>query len=126
MSYSLEKYPDEPIVVLTLPADYDVQQDVPHLIQDMAKIFGSLTQPVAFVTDLTTFKLAIQDIIVGINTMVKDNQRYRDLIRENVAVTQNPAVRSVIKGLDTNTFGNIKMSVFNTLEEALAYVRSQR
>ncbi len=126
MSYRLEKYPDEPILVMTLPADYDVQTEVVNLIRDVELIFNALTEPVFFIVDVRESKLSLQDLIIGLNTQAKESQRFNSLIRENITVTQNKAMSTVVKGLDTEPFGNVKISIFPTVEDAVVYARSQR
>ena len=39
-------------------------------------------------------------------------------------ITDNTAVKMAIKGLDSETFGYVKVSVASTLDEALEQVRS--
>ncbi|MEM6530801.1 MAG: hypothetical protein AAF653_21065, partial [Chloroflexota bacterium] len=65
------------------------------------------------------------DILKGATIATREEKPVfqHPMIEHLVFVTTNRALQMAAKGLNTATFGNVSIDVFETLDEALAFAR---
>jgi hypothetical protein len=123
-----EKLPDEPIVVVTIQGGYDVTTEAAQSIKDGIAFLDSLDEPVLYITDFSSAEFGLTEMILGSNLAARgENPIFRHpKVREIIYVTQSDLSKLAARGMDSEAFGNLKISVYGTLEEALAYARASR
>ncbi len=45
--------------------------------------------------------------------------------RGSIVITNNPAVKLAMQGMNSDVYGNVSVAVFEEIDEALAYVHEQ-
>ena len=124
MSYTFVRQPDSPIIVFTEhPNGGDPMQDVPAAIAEAARLLDQQPSPVFLVFDLREVSIGLHDIMSAASMGARGQNAvlHHPMIRENVYVTTDPKMKMAIQGLATATFGFVRLSRFDTLEEALEY-----
>ncbi len=87
-------------------------------------ILDHLDYPVFFIFDARELHIDFNQILTASATFMGENRILRHPnIREYILVSPMGGANHIIKGLDTAPFGNVKIKLFGTPEEALAYVR---
>ncbi|MBN1313346.1 MAG: hypothetical protein JXB30_18210 [Anaerolineae bacterium] len=125
----VEKLPDEPIVVVWLSSSVhidslEIYQERTH---QTIELLDSMEEPVYYVYDLSEAKLNIAEIVLGANKGAGSSAsslRHPN-VKEVLVVTQSNLIKLAAKGLNTEIFGFVPVSVFDTLDEALEYAHSQ-
>jgi hypothetical protein len=126
MSTSVTKLPDEPIVVVSLGADYNLRTELPKAVPQYLEMLAHYDEPVFWIVDLSAVLLSVEDVVFGANMLARsENPLYHHpKVREVVYVTPVDALQAAAQGMDSRAFGHVKISVTNTLDEALAQVRA--
>ena len=124
--YTIEKMPNEPVIVMKVHEDYNPPQHMGEGAKALNRILDKSGGPVFFIQDLTRMKVDFEDIVVGAATIGRGNTApfHHPNIRENIAVTQDPIIRMAIEGMATDVYGNVHVIIFDTLDEAMDYVHN--
>jgi hypothetical protein len=127
MTFQHDLLPGEPIMLVTLFEDFNFATDLPHSTGATFKLLESVNEPVFLIDDLQRVDIALDDLTTAASiTSRGDNPLYHHpKIREVLFVTSYETTRMAIRGLTTDTFGNVRARLFDTLGEALAYARSK-
>ncbi len=125
-TYTIEKLPGEPILLFTAHRDYDVSVDIVKAAAEVNQLLDELGEPVFFVQDLMAVVIDVDDMLVGSNTAGgSETATFRHPnIREVVAATQDQMLRMALEGMANETYGNVRVSLFDNIDDAMAYVRS--
>jgi hypothetical protein len=123
-----KKLPDEPIVVVTVQQeDNDItDEEVAQSIKDRIAFLDSLDEPVFYISDFSSIKIDLAGTILGSNLAARGENPifHHQNIREIIYVTQSVLSKLAARGMDSEAFGSLKINVFGTVEEALAYARA--
>ncbi|MDX9990741.1 MAG: hypothetical protein RBS68_01710 [Anaerolineales bacterium] len=128
MTSTLQKLPNEPIIVDSMSPDYNLSVELPQALPKLIETLEQLTEPVFWIVDVSKVeKMSVEDLLVGTDLLITgQNPLYRHRnIREAMYVTNNQMIRMAAAGVSDEFFGNLKIQVFETLEAALQYVRKQ-
>jgi hypothetical protein len=127
MSYTLEKLPNEAIIVYTQgPATHETQGIV-ETLDDIAHFLNAQSDAVFLIWNVGGMSIDMDDLIQSASKAGRGSNAvlHHSRVRENVYVVSNRMVRLAIKGLESATFGRAKVIQFDTLDEALSYCREQ-
>lgn len=126
-TYQLQALPGEPIVIVTIFKDYSIARDMPLSDAEGRILLETLDEPVFYITDITRFTPSMDDLLLGANRGARgeDPMWHHPKIREMVFVSPSTLIHVAAKGMNTVTFGNLKVQVFRTVDEALAYCRAE-
>ena len=126
MSYSIEKLPDDPIIITTMFEDFSMDQSEPFL-DELIDLFDSLVEPVYLIADVDRYTFSVQDMLVALNVAVQGSRAimHHPNLAGTVVVTSSKMMKLASKGAKSDAFGNIQTEVFETLEEALDHIRSR-
>lgn len=125
-TYTVEKLVGEPVVLFTAHEDHDVSEGADELNDEMNELFDSLDNPVIYMIDFRAAPpLDIHDVLVSSSmaTRGKNPHMHHPNVKGVVIVSTSQLVLLAAKGLDSVTFGSLKIPVFETLDEAFAYAR---
>jgi hypothetical protein len=123
----MEMLPSEPILFQTWFEDFDFSTDLAALTQQATQILEAQPEPVFFITNMLAVKISLDNMIAGANYAVQGDTALflNPKLRQIIFVVANPMVRMGAKGMDSHLFGNVRIELFDTTEEALAYARSK-
>ncbi len=122
MSYSIEKLPDEPVILTRWHEGFDPKTEMAGLSKERAALLAAQTEPTFLITDVRASRPDLEEIMVVANAARADTPPN---LREHIIVTDNLAIKMATKGLDTDAFKHRKMPVFSDLDEAMTYVHQQ-
>jgi len=127
MTYKHEILPNEQIMITTMSAKYSVSRDQEESDGVAREMLDNAEEAVFCIVDFTLVSFTLNDIIGGANTGARGQEPifHHKNILELIFVSPNRMIQLAVKGLGSVAFGNIKASVFETMEEALTYARSQ-
>ena len=127
--FTVEVLPNEPVVLITLHADFVIEADQDQAIAAVRAVLDTLDEPVFYLNDIQALAPAELDDVLTAAALVTqgDETIYRHpKIRANILISPNRLVKFAAQGLDAEPFGFVTLLVFDTLDEALAYTRSSQ
>jgi len=123
VSFTVEKLPNHPVVVQTLGKDFSHAAEGIRGMEQATHLLDQQSHPVFFIWNLSDVSLSLDDIIAGAGLATKQAKFFQHPnIREAIVITKSRMLELASKGMDSPIFGNIKMRIFKTLDEALAYI----
>jgi hypothetical protein len=127
VTFTLEKLPDEPILVTQLLPEWRVDPDLMTYTDQITALLDSLTEPVHYIADIRGIQISLGDLLSGANLITRSPSAYlrHANIKSITAVANSRFLDMAIKGLDSGTFGFVSINVFQTLDEALESVRKK-
>jgi hypothetical protein len=126
-TYTIEQIPQEPIYVTIMTADYSVTHDQVHSTADGRAILEAVDEPVYWVVDVTQISISLDDIIASSNRGARGEEPlwHHPMIKEFIFVSPNMLVKLAAKGLNSEIFGNLNITVCDTLEQAIEECREK-
>lgn len=125
--YTIKLFPDEPILVIETLEGYSARTHLGEIIAQAREILDAAPEPLALIHLIDAVPATIDDAIVTANIGARGDDPIwkHPNIRDIIWVTTNRLARLGIKGLESEIFGNLSHITFDTMEEALAYVRDE-
>ncbi|MBN1681023.1 MAG: hypothetical protein JW966_12110 [Anaerolineae bacterium] len=125
--YTLKKLDDQPVVVLTVSADYQVTRDMPESRAELNAFLDTIDEPVFYILDLREASFSLDDIIRGASMGGRGSEAswHHPKLRRVILISGEDMVKLAAKGLSADVFGNLNVSVYDSLDKALAYVNEQ-
>ncbi len=122
MSFSMQKFPDEPIILIDCHSNFDPASEMVAYSEQLMALLDAQPEPTFCITALPATKYDFNAFASAAN--VSRSYAMKNL-REPILVTDSEPIRMAMKGLDSDIFHHLKIRVFPCLDEALAYVREQ-
>lgn len=128
MGFTVEKLPDEPVVICTLLPPFDPIQDLPSFFAQIAQTIEGLEEPIYRILDLCAVQLSFSDITLALA------EETRSALPGTLA---DPRIRSVVVvapgtmqefgAMSTQQlqYGERSSHIVTELDVALAYARAQ-
>lgn len=122
MSYIIERLPNKPVILQTFHSDFDTPE-WEGSAAELVRLLDDLREPVYFICDMTQISLGLDNVISAANRATTGSEPifHHPKIQEIVLVSNDALVKLAAWGLNTVVFCNMKVWVFGTLDEALAY-----
>ncbi len=126
-SYTLEQLPGEPIIVLTMYESFSPADDLPEILDRLKEMLDSAEEPICFINETLRLKVSLSDLISTASLVARGEGAvyHHPNMKEVLVVTDKKIISLGAEGLRSDIFGNVPISVFETMEEALDYVRSR-
>jgi hypothetical protein len=123
--YTIEKLPDEPIVIITLNESFSVTAHQDQSILDLRKTFDAQPEPVIYIQDLLLLTITFSELaeLASLLTRTPTALFRHPKIKKIISVTTDKALLLTYKGLRTDLFGRIDITAVDTLDKALALAR---
>ena len=123
MSCTVTKMSGEPVVIIKLNADFDTHMEAQQAFEASAKLLAEQTEPTFAIWDVLESTTDLQGIMEGANlsriNATPENER------GSIVITSNPMVKMAMEGMNSEVYGHVVVPVFESIEEALAYVHQQ-
>lgn len=126
--YHFEKLDGEPILLSTMYNTYEMSTDAKESVRATFDVLSKLDEPVYYILDWRNLNpLSMEDISVGaMSVALAENPLFKHpQILGLVFVTSSDILSLAARGLNSAVYGNIKIDVFATVDEALRYVRGK-
>ncbi len=127
MYYDLRKLPDSPAIIGTWYEGFKFVEHGPQFGQEARALFDEQKEPVFYVLDLSQMHtISIEGMIEVAHTGSKDltSAHRHPMNRKTILISKESLVKLAVKGVSSVTFGNMNIGLFETLEEALDYIKN--
>jgi hypothetical protein len=97
------------------------------VLNDMAVVLDSQPEPVFLVLDIRGLALSLDDATIAATAAARRQGAlmHHPNVRESLIISRDGFVKLGASGLRTATFGNVKVRVFDTQEQAIEYCRER-
>jgi hypothetical protein len=122
--YTVEVLPDDAIILEVWGKDFEVSRHGAQFLSDLIALLDTANAPMANIVDMRQTSLGVDDVILGANlgTRLTGFSKHPRL-RKSIFVTNSRIVALAARGLNSPIFGNAKVFVAATVEEAMAMAR---
>ncbi len=122
--YTVELLPDDAIILEVWGKDFEVSLHGAQFLADLIALLDTASVPMANIVDMRQAPLGVDDVILGANlgTRLTGFSKHPRL-RKSIFVTNSKMVALAARGLNSPVFGNAKVFVAATVEEAMAMAR---
>ena len=127
VSFTNEKLPDEPIIISVLSSSFSIGEDMAPIMAEVTALLEEANTPCYYVSDVRKIQIGLDDLLQGTSMASRGSQAllHHPLVKEFLLVTDSKVLEMAGKGLRHDVFGNVNIRVFQSMEAALAYARSQ-
>ncbi|MBN1311552.1 MAG: hypothetical protein JXB30_09045 [Anaerolineae bacterium] len=127
MNYKIEVVPNEPILMVDLYKHYSFTVDDPVATGECWKILDESDEPMFMIMDVTDLAISLDDLVQAANRDTHGEQPiyHHPKLQELLVVTRSKMIQIAVRGITSVAFGNVNAKAFGTVDEALAYARSQ-
>ncbi len=126
MNYKVERLSDVPAVLTTVSKDFEINRELEAMNRDTLAILDPAEVPLFLITDFQ-LSLGIDDLFQSASTLRRENSIWKHPnIRQVIIITDDPLLRLAAQGMKSPILGGFNLKLSDSVEEALAYVRSQR
>ncbi len=130
MPPAIRKLENENITIYTAPTR-SLLESLDATNQVLLDILNEQTEPVIHIADMSAADVDFEDILkISANAAYGEDALFRHpMIAEVLVVTEDPAMALAAQGMTTDAYfshgKDFILKVFSTLDEALAYARSE-
>lgn len=123
-----KKLENEPIVIVTLPTEYNLAVELPKLMPKYISLLNAATEPVYWIVDARDSSLKVDEIILGASLVARGEHPlyHHPNIREVIYVTSSRIMKLAAEGLKGDAFGHVNIKLFDDLDQALEYIRQNK
>ena len=127
MSYTVEFAEVEGILTATWYQGFDFKQHITNFVKEIEDILDAQSAPVYLIHAFDNVKLSFSDIISGASMASRGEASvfHHKMVKQVIFVTSDRTLRLAAKGLNNVSFGFVSVKVFETLDEALDFIRSE-
>lgn len=125
MSFSLEKLPDEPIIIGTI-AGVGALDETSSFVNQLTSLLDNEPGPLYFIIDMSQYSLSLEEMLTGTNQTTRGSMAFHNHpnLAGTIIISSSRMVKLAAKGMNTELFGNVHVKVFETMDDALAFARS--
>jgi hypothetical protein len=126
-SVTVEKQPDTPVVISLFNSEWQMSRDVDQYAQEVIQVLDGVDEDCYHVMNLLATKFNVGDVILGANTAARGAAAFMHHPRSKtvVVVTTDTITAMAARGLKSPVFGSVPMEVFDSLDEAMAWVDAE-
>ena len=126
-AYNVEKLPDLPVIVVTVLEDWDSGRDAPLALDSVTAFLDETEEPLYYCSDLTQSpRWGLSDVISVANLAARGrNIAKHPKLKGVIAITTDRMIDLAARGMNSEVFGHLSITVFPTLDEALESLRSE-
>jgi hypothetical protein len=123
-----KKLENEPVVIITLPSEYNLAVELPKSMPKYLGLLDAATEPLYWIVDASQAALKAEEIILGTSLVARgERPLYRHPnIRQVIYVTTSHIMKLAAEGLKGNAFGHVNIKLFDDLDQALEYTRQKK
>jgi hypothetical protein len=129
MPYKVEKIPGEPVLVFTLWGTFELLEDQEKISQEISDLIKDIDGSYFMIDDYSGIvNVNFGDMIAVMAEQTKRNLpgSITDPRAKHVLVGSNAMIDFAAKSFNQPQYGGFTLPMYTSLDEALAYVRSQK
>ena len=123
MSQDITFIPEHNVCIFTFREGWDTPEGVEARANDVQRILQEAEEPVFLIMDLSGVSMSLEGVIRSSNRLARGPGApfHHPMCKGIALVTTEAIARLVARGLQTETFGNLRVCVYSTVEEAMQY-----
>ena len=123
MFYDLTFVPKHQAYIFTFREGWDTPEGVEARAAEVQRILSQAEVPVFLIMDLSQVSMTIDGVIRSSNRLARgpDAPFHHPMCKGVAIVTTERIAQLVVRGLQTETFGNLRVCVCSTVENALQH-----
>ena len=128
MSFTIERLPDEPIILFRVGEGYRITTDLDPAIAEIMQMLDALDERVYLVLDESLEPTpTMEELLIATQVLTRGENPlfHHPNIRVLLVITTDEVLRLSYQGAASEMFGQLHAEIFDTLDEALAYARAQ-
>lgn len=126
MKFKVERLPNEPILIVTIYKEYVVGRDSAEIVQTVDSKIGKDEAGLYSIYDLREMKMTFGELVLALsNQSQKAPGAMADPRTQAIIVGASELVRFGAEAFKQEQYGNLKFPLFETLDEALGYARTE-
>ena len=127
MSFTVEKHPDLPAVIITMYEDFDFAAELDAFGQKVQALLDTLDEPVYSISDSTRMRNTFGEMVSSLAAVTRGN--FVSLLKHPMVVgmmvvDNRDLTRLAVNALGQAQYGGFNLSVYASVGEALAEVQS--
>lgn len=124
MTHTVERLPDEPILIITYETPFDFHIEPGQILEAMADIIIDSDQAVFAIHDTSNLSLSFSDVVTGMAGAFK-NVRGQELSpRARILVVGGGTLLNLaVRSARQIQYGGLDVELFDSLDDALDYAR---
>ncbi len=128
MSFTVQMLPDAPALLLTLSAEYNLFTDFPKSYQSVSEVLDKACEPVYYIMDARAATFDMNIIIQAASSTSQSSQGtfHHPNVKGVLIVSPHDVIHVAAEGLRTDVYGNVRVRTFHSLDDALAFARSNK
>jgi hypothetical protein len=125
MPATVEKLPDEPIILVTVKGRFDLRT-AKATFRDIAELIEGMKPPVYRITDFQQMQANFPDMLAIMKAVSRGPAGSpTDPRIIGIFVGNHPMLQLAVSMLKQKQFGGLSIPLFKSVDEALSYVRFQ-
>jgi len=127
MDYTVQKYPEEPIVEFAVTEQFRVYDHLPDSIEDARKVLDNLGEDIYYVVDAGHLRLDFSGAVAALAMLAKGKLALfkHPRIHKIVVAGKSRLLEMSMKALGQAQYGGLTVYFYHTIEEALTAVRAE-
>ena len=123
MPATIVKRSDLPVIVITMESGSNVLQDISFNLSEVTRLVASQPERVFLIIETQRISIRVDEISAAASLVGghRDALLHHPNIRETLVVSTSIVMKMSMGILNGPLFGGMKMSLYSSLEEALAY-----
>jgi len=126
--YQLERLANLPAALLTTQEAYFSSGKAVQEAEDEARaMLDAEKSPIFLIADYRTSPVSFEELMKAAESSARGDTAvlHHPMLRQLLVVTNDDMLALGAEGLRNKVYGNINVSVFNAVDDAIAYVESQ-
>ncbi len=124
MPVTIEKLPDQPVIVITVTEPFDHFKELPAGFRKFQELAASVQGTIYRIIDVTGWRVPFNAVVDGLAADTRGGAATDPRVR-TVLVGSGEMVELGVKAVKQRQYGGREMALFASMDEALAYVNAE-
>ena len=125
MQTTVQPFPGEPIVVTTYSEPYHPEKDIVESNHEINAILKEIDGKIYLINDIREVDFSFSQVVVSMATAFKDRSALPPDRINGIAVGTQAMLKLFVNSAKQFQYGEVSIERFDTVEEAIAFVREQ-
>jgi len=127
MDYTVQKYPEEPIVEFTVTEQFRIYDHMPDAVEEAYELLDGLDEDIYYVVDAGHLRLDFSGAVAALAMLAKGELALfrHSRIHKIVVAGKSRLLEMSAKALGQAQYGGLTVYFYHTIEEALTAVRAE-
>ena len=127
-TFNIEMHPTLPVMMTRFEENFVFTQNALDYTKTVKEVLDSLESPVYYLFDLTRWnRMSFNDLMQAAAQAArgKETNFHHPMNRYTLLVTHDTLVSNSAQGMTSETYGNAKIKVFNSVADAIAFIEDE-